>query len=270
MLTKKRVYEIIEVAQDDDSASRTFDSFMMVLICLNIAVVIIETLKSIKTGHIVWFSIFDITSTLIFTIEYIVRLWACTADPRYAHPIKGRIRYALTPLALIDLIAILTFYLPLLLPVDLRVVRAFRLFRLLRVLKLSRYSESIQVLGNVVRSKKEELFICMFTGMILLVVASSTMYLVENEAQPDAFASIPKAMWWGVTTLTTVGYGDVYPVTPVGRLVGAIVSILGIGMFALPAGILASGFAEEIRRTHDKDTLVCPHCGMEINTRHYK
>jgi voltage-gated potassium channel len=167
---------------------------------------------------------------------------------------------------IIDLIAILPFYLPLLLPFDLRVIRAFRLFRLLRVLKLSRYSESMRVLGNVILSKKEELFICIFTGLVLLIVSSSVMYFIESEAQPEKFSNIPEAMWWGVATLTTVGYGDIYPVTPLGRIIGAMVSILGIGMFALPAGILASGFAEEIRRTHERDErdIVCPHCGMEI------
>lgn len=265
MLTKQRVYEIVEVAKGDDRVSRGFDIFMMLLVCLNIAAVMLETMKSVELHYALWLRQFDFVASIIFTVEYALRLWSCTAEPRYAHPIQGRARYALTPLALIDLLAILPFFLPLLIPVDLRVIRAFRLFRLLRVLKLGRYSESMRVLGNVVRSKKEELFVCIFTGMILLIVASSLMYFVESEAQPDAFSSIPGAMWWGVATLTTVGYGDIYPVTPWGRLIGASVSILGIGMFALPAGILASGFAEEISRNKSKRGLVCPHCGMEIN-----
>jgi voltage-gated potassium channel len=125
----------------------------------------------------------------------------------YADPIKGRIRFALNPLAIIDFLAIMPFYLPILLPVDLGFVRAFRLFRLLRLLKLSRYSESMRVLGNVVRSKKEELSICILTGAVLLITSSSIMYFVENAAQPDSFSSIPEAMWWGVATLTTVSYG---------------------------------------------------------------
>lgn len=269
MLTKRRIYEIVEVAKGDDKTSRAFDILMMLLVCLNIAAVMLETMKSVELHYALWLRQFDLVASIIFTVEYVLRLWSCTADRRYAHPIMGRVRYALTPLALIDLLAILPFFLPLLLPVDLRIIRAFRLFRLLRVLKLGRYSESMRVLGNVVRSKKEELFVCIFTGMILLIVASSLMYFVESEAQPDAFSSIPGAMWWGVATLTTVGYGDIYPITPWGRLIGASVSILGIGMFALPAGILASGFAEEISRNRSKRGLVCPHCGMEINTHQH-
>jgi voltage-gated potassium channel len=265
MQLKRRVYEIVEVATGDDHASRFFDIFLMTLVCLNIAAVMLETVQSFETRYAPWLRTFDIVSTLIFSIEYVLRVWSITADPQFAHPIKGRLRFAVTPLAIIDLLAILPFYLPLLFPVDLRVMRAFRLIRLLRVLKLGRYSESIRILGNVVRNKREELFVCIFTGLILLIVASSLMYFVENEAQPEMFSSIPGSMWWGVATLTTVGYGDIYPITPLGRLVGAMVSVLGIGMFALPAGILASGFADEIRRTRQKQTTVCPHCGMEVS-----
>lgn len=128
---------------------------------------------------------------------------------------------------------------------------------------MARYSESLITLGNVLKSKKEDLLMTLFIVFLLLVTASSLMYFVENESQPEAFSSIPAAMWWGVTTLTTVGYGDVYPMTPTGRVLGAIISILGIGMFALPTGILASGFAEEIRRRRAKRSI-CPHCGKDI------
>jgi voltage-gated potassium channel len=266
MLTKRRAHEILEAAKNGDKASRAFDIFLTVLICVNIVAVIFETVKSIETHFAFWFRAIDLFSVLVFTIEYILRVWSCTVVPKYVHPLKGRLRFATSPLAIIDLLAILPFYLPLLLPIDLRFVRALRLFRLLRVFKLSRYSEAMRVLGNVVRSKKEELAICIMTGLILLIISSSIMYFVENEAQPDQFSSIPSALWWGVATLTTVGYGDIYPVTAVGRIIGALVSVLGIGMFALPAGILASGFAEEIRRTREKRAaLFCPHCGLEFN-----
>lgn len=265
---KQRTFEVVEVAQSEDRVSRLFDIAMMTLVCANIAVVMLETVQSVNLRYGTWLRTFDAVSAVIFTVEYVLRIWSCVTDPRYAHPIKGRLRFALTPLAIIDLLAILPFFIPIFFSVDLRVVRAFRLFRLLRVLKLSRYSESMRVLGNVVRNKREELSVCLFTGLILLIVASSIMYFVEHEAQPDNFASIPGSMWWGVATLTTVGYGDVYPITPLGRLLGAAVSILGIGMFALPAGILASGFADEIRNARQKEVFLCPHCGEEIEGVH--
>ena len=268
MNVKTRVYEIVEAAKPNDRASRIFDIVLIVLVCLNIVAVMLLTVESLEARYVVWFKAFEFVSSIIFTVEYLLRIWAVTSDPRYAQPLRGRLRFALTPLAIIDLLAILPFYLPFFLPIDLRVLRAFRLFRLLRVLKLGRYSDSMRLLGSVISNKKEELSVCLFIGTVLLIIASSLMYFVENEAQPDGFSSIPESLWWGVATLTTVGYGDVYPITPLGRLVGALVSVLGIGMFALPAGILATGFADEIRRTREKQTYVCPHCGMETTLRH--
>ncbi|VVB72106.1 Voltage-gated potassium channel [uncultured archaeon] len=166
---------------------------------------------------------------------------------------------------------VLPYYLPIIFP-DLRFLRALRLFRLFRVLKLARYSESLQTFLDVLRLKKEELLLMFFAIMILLVVSSSLMYDAEHEAQPKAFANIPAAMWWGIVTLATVGYGDVYPVTPWGKLIGSIVVILGIGLFALPTGVLASGFAEVLaKRKEEREEqmrhVVCPHCGRRIDER---
>jgi voltage-gated potassium channel len=180
----------------------------------------------------------------------------------FQQPIKGRIRFALTPLALIDLLAILPFYFPLFLPIDLRFIRALRLFRLFRIFKLTRYSDALKKLGGVVILKKEELLISVMIVLVILFFASTLMYFIEGETQPETFSSVPKSLWWGVVTLTTVGYGDVYPVTPLGKVLGAVIAFLGVGMFALPAGILASGFAETIHRKREQTT--CPHCGKEI------
>ncbi|MEG4115587.1 potassium channel family protein [Microcoleus sp. Pol12A6] len=176
-----------------------------------------------------------------------MRLWVCTVDSRYTHPLWGRLRYGLTPLSLIDLISILPFYSLLLFP-NLSFVNLIRLLRLLRLLKMSRYSELLRTLGAVLYAKKEELIATAFAVFILLIFASSVMYFVENEAHPETFASIPDAMWWGVVTLTTVGYGDIYPITPLGKFLGAILAFLGIGIFALPAGLIAAGFSEEVQR----------------------
>ncbi|MDP3765775.1 MAG: ion transporter [Nanoarchaeota archaeon] len=258
---KSRIFEILE-ASASDFHSRVFVLFIMTLISLNVIAVILETVENLSFQYSYFFTMFEVFSVAVFTIEYLLRIWTCTADKRFENPITGRSRFVVTPLAIVDLIAVLPFYLPLIFPFDLRFIRVLRLFRLFRLLKMARYSESLRTLGNVFKAKKEELFITLFAVLILLIFASSLMYSIEHEAQPQAFSSIPNAMWWGVVTLATVGYGDVYPITPIGKFLGAIISLLGIGMFALPAGIIASGFAEELRRKRRKQ--ICPHCKKSI------
>ena len=258
-----RIYELLEVAHPDDTASRVTDLFLFVLIALNVVAVIVETVEDLATQYAAVFQYFEVFSVGVFTVEYVLRLWTCVADRRYAHPITGRLRFAGSWHAIVDVLAILPFYLPMFLSIDLRIIRALRFFRLLRFLKLSRYSESMRIFGKVLRSERSELMVALFVAGVLLVLGSSFLYIVEHEAQPDKFSSIPAAMWWGVATLTTVGYGDVAPITPLGRFLGAIVAVMGIGMFALPAGILASGFAREMSKRRDEPE-VCPHCGEPI------
>jgi len=260
---KKRTFEILDIAPPGDLLSRIFDIFIIVLISFNIVAVILETVKALSIQYKFFFHVFEIFSISVFTIEYILRLWSCTSDNRFKHSIKGRLLFVKSPLALIDLIAILPFFLPMVISLDLRFIRAIRLFRLFRLFRLGRYSQSLQTLWNVFKEKKEQLSITVFMVFILLIIASSLMYFVENEAQPDVFSSIPAAMWWGIVTLTTVGYGDLFPVTPLGKVLGAIIAIMGIGMFALPAGILGSGFVEEMQKSR-KRKIICPHCGKDI------
>ena len=190
---------------------------------------------------------FEIFSVAVFTVEYGLRLWTCTENPRWrgAGPLVARLRYAATPMAICDLLAVLPFYLAMLVAIDLRFLRVFRL---LRILKLTRFSPAAETLAAVVNNERRALFSALVLMLTLLTIASSLMYLVEKDIQPEAFGSIPAAMWWGMATLTTVGYGDVTPMTPLGKLLGAGIAILGVGMFALPAGILASGYAQEIKK----------------------
>lgn len=165
---------------------------------------------------------------------------------------------------LVDLVAILPFYAGLAFPgaafADLRFIRALRLFRIFRLLKLGRYSSSIRTLGAVLRAKKDQLMVSLFAMIVLLVLASSLLFYAENEAQPEMFSSIPSAMWWVATTVTTLGC-DMAPVTPEGKLLRLLVALLGIGLFALPAGILGSGFVEAAQQTRHE--AACPHCGRE-------
>ena len=261
---KRRTYELLESNVGDTRLDRVVDRFIMALIVLNVGAVLVETVEEISAPLSHYFRAFEIFSVVVFTAEYLLRLWSCTSDPRYAGRLRGRLRYATSPMALVDLLAIMPFYLEFF-AVDLRFVRSLRLFRLFRAFKLARYSASMRTLGNVLRSKREELLVTLFVVLIMLVFASSAMYYAEHDAQPDKFASIPGSMWWGVATLTTVGYGDVFPITPVGKVLGAMIAVLGVGLFALPTGILASGFAEEIQRTKKKEATICPHCGLDIN-----
>jgi voltage-gated potassium channel len=273
---KQRVHQILEAAPPGDVASRAVNLSIMALIILNVAAVILDTVEILHSRYDTLFRGFELFSVAVFSVEYFLRIWSSTADERFAGSgVRGRLRFMRTPYAIIDLVAILPFYIPFLV-VDLRHVRAIRLFRLF---KMARYSESMRTLGRVLALKKEELFISLFSLLVLLVFSSSMIYYVENDAQPEAFSSIPAAMWWGVVTLATVGYGDVYPITPAGKLIGALVILVGIGMFALPAGILASGFVEVLdgRRGRERDegvrevevevgaAAICPHCGRRID-----
>jgi len=265
MRLKKRMHEILDVAGAGDTASRVFGIFIVSLISLNIVALVLETVQSAYDLCPGFFRVFEVVSVLIFTAEYLLRLWSCTVMRNYSSPIGGRLRFAVSPLALIDLLAVLPFYLPFL-GIDLRFVRAVRLFRLFRIAKLGRYSQAVRTLGKVFVAKKEELGITFFVLLILLLLSSCLMYFAEHDAQPEAFSSIPAAMWWSVTTLTTVGYGDICPVTIGGKALAAVVAILGIGVFALPTGIIGAGFVEEMQaRKKRQHTRTCPHCGGQLS-----
>ncbi|MGB3466689.1 MAG: ion transporter [Cyclobacteriaceae bacterium] len=253
-ISKTAIMKTIDRARTkEDRLSRIFDIFIMTLIILNVAAVILETVDSIADEYHRFFVLFELFSVIIFTFEYFLRLWACTGLEEYSHPVWGRISYMFTLGALIDLLAILPFYIPIFISIDGRFLRILRLFRLFRLFKLGRYSSAFKMIENVLNNRRSELTISVGIILSMLVIASSMMYFIENEAQPEKFSSIPETMWWGVATLTTVGYGDVYPITPFGQLFGAVIAILGVGMFALPAGIIAAGFERELTKKEEKE-----------------
>lgn len=258
---RHRVFDVLDVQPDDRGIEKFVNVFLLALIVANVVAVILETVQPIRAVFRLTFEAFEAFSVAVFTVEYALRMWSCTADSRYGHPIWGRLRFARSFMALVDLVSIL----PSLVPggtLDLRFARMLRLARLGRTLKIARYSQSLQTLGRVLRAKREELVVTAMAGAVLLVCASSLMYFAEHQAQPHQFSSIPASMWWGVVTLTTVGYGDIFPVTPLGKVLGAFIAVLGIGLFALPAGILASGFSDELRR---KEPRTCPRCGQTFD-----
>jgi voltage-gated potassium channel len=259
--SKQRVFRALE--GDQSRAGRIMGFALLNLILLNLFAVILETVPSLAAAYGGAFSAFERFSVAVFSVEYILRVWSCTSSARYKHAVWGRVRFALSPLALIDLAAIAPAYLPGDVFLDLRYARVVRLVRLLRVLKMARYSRTLRTFSNVVSAKAWDLGVIGFFLVVLLIVSSISMFFAEHQAQPDVFSSVPAAMWWGVVTLTTVGYGDIFPVTPLGKLIGALIALVGIGFFALPAGILAAGFAEEIHKGREEKRC-CPHCGKEL------
>ena len=239
---KKKVYAVLEL-----EFNNPINIFLAILIIANVICVILATVNSFYIRFSTFLDDFEMFSVIVFTIEYIFRLWSSTSNKRYKHPIKGRLRYASQPLLIVDLLAFLPFYLPLI-AVDLRFLRILRIFRVLRVLKLERYFSALKIVARVIKNKSAELISTFIVIFILLIIVASMMYYIE----PQTFSSIPQAMWWGIVTLTTVGYGDIYPTTVIGKLVGAVLALLGIGLFGLPAGILAAGFIEEIQARKSK------------------
>ncbi len=242
---QKIVHEKLDPSSRSDLLGRLLDLFLITLIAINVAAVILETVESIEIRFRLVFWVIEIISVAVFTVEYAVRVWACPANPEFSDGKYPRIAYMTSPLALIDLIAILPFYLGFVVDMDLRFLR---ILRLLRILKLTRYSSAMSMLLDVFREEANAFFAGFFILIVLLVLAASGAYLAEHEVQPDKFGSIPAAMWWAMATLTTVGYGDVTPATPAGQIFGSLVGVVGIGIAALPAGILASGMADLLRR----------------------
>jgi voltage-gated potassium channel len=267
---KKLVYRIVE--QDDNSFwSKAFDVFISLLILTNVTALILETVPSFEKEYGTYLVNFEFYSILVFTVEYVLRIWVSNEDRRYNSSIKGRLKYIVSFSAIIDFLAFAPYYFIGGNAFDGRVLRIIRVFRIIRIFKLNRYSKSANFVGDVLYNRRVELSISIGIILILLLISSSFMYFAENKAQPVAFESIPAAMWWGITTLTTVGYGDVVPITVLGKVIGGFISILGVGLFALPAGILANGFNEELKnkedfhpKAHVNNKNKCPHCGKDL------
>jgi voltage-gated potassium channel len=257
---KKKIFELI-------NKNPLFIKFIYGLIILNVISLILESYKELRDSFSDLFYYFEVISVIVFSIEYLLRLWTSDLDENYkGNSFNKRLKFGFSSLGLIDLIAILPFYLPFVFPFDLRIIRILRLFRLLRIFKLGRYSKSLNTITIVLKKTKSELAITGFIAFILLVFSSTIMYYFENGVQPEKFASIGHAFWWAVATLTTVGYGDVYPITAMGKVMSGIIALIGIGFIALPTGIISSAFMERIQEQKNVENICkCPNCGVNFN-----
>ena len=270
---RSKIFEIIQPAKDGNFASKIFDVVISTLVLLSVAAVFAGTFE-LSQGWTRVLRQFEIFVSIVFTVEYLARLF--TADLLFPNVSRGKatMRYIFSGMAIVDLLAILPFYLPMIFPCNMMMLRMFRLLRLLRIFKLNRYFESLSALGYVLKSKSRDLIGSMFVVGILLVMASLAIYAAEHDAQPQVFKNAFSGLWWAVATLTTVGYGDIYPVTVLGRVLGALIALLGIGMVAIPTGIISSGLVDYLNsQKKDEASVVskevsecsfCPHCGKRL------
>ena len=250
---RRRLYAVLERADKGDMLSRCIDALLIGLIVLSTVAIILESVDTLHRQYASYFYYFELLAISIFTVEYVLRVWCSVeAAPAQDNRFLFRLKRMFTPSALIDLVAILPFYLVMLGMVGQADMRFLRIFRLLRVLKLTRYSAAFDILGQAFTENARSLAAAFFILLIVMLVAATGMYYFEQEAQPEAFSSIPAAMWWAFATLTTVGYGDVTPITNGGRVFGAFITVLGVGMVALPTGILASAYTEQLRRRSER------------------
>lgn len=264
--TKRRVYTLLHPELGNTHWDRALNAFIILLILLNVVAVMLETIPAIYLPNKAFFYYFDIISVVIFSIEYILRVWSCVHEAKYRHPVYGRLRFMFTPGAIIDLLAILPFYLHVLVGLDLRILRILRLFRFLRLFRLTAYMKATRLLINVFRSVYNQLLLSLVLALTLIIISSSLVYFPEHVAQPDVFTSIPATIWWSVVTLTTVGYGDMIPVTVTGKIFTGVILLAGVAMFALPAGIITAGFLEQIRKQKRPGKIInCPHCHKPID-----
>lgn len=243
---RRRTYEVLEVGRPGDTLSLLIDGLIMTIVAGNVLAVILESVDAIATPYADLFTGFERASLAAYTAEFVLRIWAAAEAPDVeGGSTRRRLRYLCSPLAIFDFLVIAPFFLSAFIAIDLRFVR---ILRLLRIVKLTRYSTALLHIAEVYRLQRSGLMTAFLLMGIAVVLSASLLHMVESSAQPEHFGSIPQAMWWAIITLTTVGYGDVTPVTSLGKLVASGISIVGIAMVALPTSLFASGFAHVMTR----------------------
>ena len=242
----KQVYKLLN---PDVNSNKTVDYFLISLIIANMIAIILTSIESINSRYGFYFYIFEFFSIVIFTIEYLFRFWSIVADKKYSKyktNFKKRLHFLYSPMSIIDLLAILPFYLPLLFGIDLIFLRVFRLFRLLKLIRYTKF------LLDIFNDEKNNLISAFGIMLFFILISSMGIYIVEHKGQPEIFSSVLDSLWWSVVTLTTVGYGDTVPITLLGKIFAAFIMIIGVGLVALPTGIIASSFSKRNRSERKK------------------
>lgn len=258
---KQRIYHLVSRGAHGSRLNLMFDYVILTLIVLNMISIVLDTVQEIRIEwHHVLYT-FELVSVAIFTVEYAMRLYVSDLTHTAKTRLGSLLKFSCSTYGLIDFMAILPFYLPLFVTVDVESLRLLLLMRFVRIFKINRYTGSTKLILSVIREKKGQLATTVFIAMMLIIIASVLMYHVEGSIQPKAFPNVVASFWWAVSTLTTVGYGDVVPITSVGKLLSGMLAFLGVGVVALPTGIISSGFLEKSKRS---GAAYCPHCGEKL------
>ena len=243
---RQKVFSLLHPTPTSGELHHLLDNLIMLSVLASVVSIILETVPEIHQIFSSGFYQIEIATVIIFTAEYLGRVYSCCELEKYSKPVVGRLKYMSTPSALIDLLAIFPFYIGAVFheTFDLRFLRVFRLSRLL---KLTRYTGTLNTMYKAIHRERRVLFAAAFMMILLVILTASLGYEFEHEAQPDKFDTIPAAMYWAVITLASVGYGDLTPITPLGRAMTVAISLIGIGIFAIPAGLMASAFTDQLR-----------------------
>lgn len=274
-VTKKKVHGLLhpEIV-GDKHWDKIINIFIISLIILNVLAVMLETVPALHKDPTAqrFFHYFDLVSVIVFTTEYVLRVWSSNHEEKYKHSIWGRLKYMVSPGALIDLIAFLPYYVHVIVGLDLRMLRILRLMRFFRLFRLTAYMKSAHMITNVFKKRFNELLLSLVLVIFLIIIASCAIYFAEHQHPVNQykFTSIPATIWWSVVTLTTTGYGEMYPMTHLGKAMAMVIMLTGVAFFALPAGIITAGFLEEFRKTRVQKTHTCPHCGEHIELEDLK
>ena len=266
--TQHKVHILLHPELGESKADKFINIFIITLIVLNVVAVMMETVHPLYENYKKLFDTFDFISVVIFTVEYVLRVWSCTHDPRYKGSIKGRLKYIFTFGALVDLIAFLPYYLQAIIGFDLRILRILRLLRFFRLFRLTAYTRSAKLIFNVFKTRINDLLLSLVLIIFLIIIASCALYFAEHlypTEEESHFKSIPATLWWAVVTLTTTGYGDMVPLTTWGRIIAGLIMLSGVAIFALPAGIIVAGFLDELKFLRKYKGHDCPHCGKPLD-----
>lgn len=252
---KKRIYEIMQIGQVQDPACKAFDIFIAIVILLNLFVTLFGTFAEARPYKNILYVIEAIT-VAIFIIEYILRIW--TAQCKYSNKtkLKAGLSFMFSFFGIIDFLTIFIFFLPMFFSSGIVAFRMLKVARIFNLFKANKYNESFKVITDVLKEKRDQLFSSVFIILVLMIASSLCMYSLEHDAQPEIFKNAFSGIWWSVSTLLTVGYGDIYPVTALGRIMAIVISFLGVGMVAIPTGILSAGFVEHQTRIKTKNSYM--------------